>query len=438
MASNEDLLSYLKDMEERRARERKEDKAEYKLQRERERKEDREETRKVIQSCVEEKLNAAIKPLEENNEIVVKAQEQMKEQVDILAEKLKKLQEKVDTNTNCTHTHSEVAVQEQVRLQLQDLKTGGQLAGAQSQAVVGGQGEGLAEIISVARRTVGLFRIDQADLHRMRQPQYGSAKSPEEEKLLAVREYLKLELKLDPILVNKMEIENMFYTTKDNPECLFVTFKYRSSVSRIFEKTYIMRKESRVKNYIPRQFMDRARAIGEIEFNLREREKCRTKLKMGIKDLELFRKDRNCGKWELVPLTAADLPPVDLGVSGSPSRSETGSPAPGRPSQNRTEKRSRESTGSNGGGSNAKTARKEGEDHDDDKEEVSEFTRALVEADLVSDTAVASPSEKVSSITQVKDHGIVTSISGTPSKPAQLKENHVVESPVFKKISKSY
>ena len=65
MASNEDLLSYLKDMEERRARERKEDKAEYKLQRERERKEDREETRKVIQSCVEEKLNAAIKPLEE-------------------------------------------------------------------------------------------------------------------------------------------------------------------------------------------------------------------------------------------------------------------------------------------------------------------------------------------------------------------------------------
>ena len=142
-------MSYLKDMEERRARERKEDKAEYKLQRERERKEDREETRKVIQSCVEEKLNAAIKPLEEKNEIVVKAQEQMKEQVDILAEKLKKLQEKVDTNPNCTHTHSEVAVQEQVRLQLQDLQTGGQLAGAQSQAVVGGQGEGL----------VGMYRI---------------------------------------------------------------------------------------------------------------------------------------------------------------------------------------------------------------------------------------------------------------------------------------
>ena len=48
-----------------------------------------------------------------------------------------------------------------------------------------------------------------------------------------------------------------------------------------------MRKESRVKTYIPRQFRDRARAISEIEYNLREVKKCKTKVKMGFKDLQL-------------------------------------------------------------------------------------------------------------------------------------------------------
>ena len=192
----------------------------------------------------------------------------------------------------------------------------------------------------------------------MRQSQYGGADCPEEEKLLAVKEYLKLELKLDQNMIEKMEIENIFYTTRDNPECLFVTFKHRSSVSRIFEKTYIMRRDSRIKNYIPKEFMERARALAEIEYKIREGDKFRTKVKMGIKDLELFKKARYGGKWELVPVVEAELPPVDLGMSSrSPSRTETGSPAPGRPCQSRTEKRGRESTGSPAG-SNPKTARK--------------------------------------------------------------------------------
>ena len=228
MASNEDLLSYLKQMEEKRAKERLEDKAEYKIMREKERKEDREETKKVIQSCVEEKLSEAVKPLEEKNESVMKVQEQLKEQVDILSEQFKVLQEKVDT----TSAHSDKAVQEQARLQQQDLQVECQLAGVQGQAVAGEQEGSLTEIISLARRTVGLFRIDQADLNRMRQPQFGGAKSAEEEKLLAVREYLRLELKLDPIFVEKMELENMFYTTKDKQECLFV--RERSNIMRSF------------------------------------------------------------------------------------------------------------------------------------------------------------------------------------------------------------
>ena len=118
----------------------------------------------------------------------------------------------------------------------QTLQSEKQVVGEHCDQAGGGQEQELARVIAEARRTVGLFRIDQADLHRMRQSQYGGADSPEEEKLLAVREYLKLELKIDPKMIEKMEIEKMFYTTRDNPECLYVTFKHRSSVSRILER----------------------------------------------------------------------------------------------------------------------------------------------------------------------------------------------------------
>ena len=47
------------------------------------------------------------------------------------------------------------------------------------------------------------------------------------------------------------------------------------------------------------------------------------------------------GIWKLVQLPAG-LPPVELGVS--PRLSDSGSPEPGRPGQERREKRDREST----------------------------------------------------------------------------------------------
>ena len=52
----------------------------------------------------------------------------------------------------------------------------------------------LGPVIYLGRRTVGLHKIDQADIVRMKQ--YGGAKSEEEEKVLATKEYLQLEIKL--------------------------------------------------------------------------------------------------------------------------------------------------------------------------------------------------------------------------------------------------
>ena len=52
---------------------------------------------------------------------------------------------------------------------------------------------------------------------------------------LAVKEYLKLELKMNAMSVDNMVIEKTFYLGTRN-ECLFVTSKHSSSVTKIFEK----------------------------------------------------------------------------------------------------------------------------------------------------------------------------------------------------------
>ena len=86
----------------------------------------------------------------------------------------------------------------------------------------------------------------------MRLSQYGGATNREEEQLLAVQEYLRCELKIDSEMQQSMEIENIFPALGENPTHMYVTFKQESSVMRIFEKTRIMRRGSRIVNFIPR------------------------------------------------------------------------------------------------------------------------------------------------------------------------------------------
>ena len=124
-----------------------------------------------------------------------------------------------------------------------------------------------------------------------------------------------------------MEVENIFIPAKDKgePQSLNVTFKSVSSVYKIYEKTRIMRKESRLINYIPRQFQDRLFAISNLDYNIRSDKTYRTRIKMGMQDLELHKKLRGSRKWERVPLPS-NLPPVDLSNRPAPVLSDSPPP----------------------------------------------------------------------------------------------------------------
>ena len=292
----------------------------------------------------------------------------------------------------------------------------------------------VAEIIDHARRTVGLFKIDNDDLKRMRLEHFGGAKSEEEEKQLAVKEYLRCELKFDISEIDDMEVENIFIPAKDKgePQSLNVTFKSVSSVSKIYEKTRIMRKESRVINYIPRQFQDRLFAISNLDYNIRSDKTYQTRIKMGIQDLELHKKLRGSKKWERVPLPS-NLPPVDLSDRPAPVLSD--SPPPGRPGHQYSRgsnKRDRDSTGSNTDQICSKVVKlvTDGE-RDITGDDDASFDQLIEKADLVTEGS-SSPS-----LRDIRDPGSIISIQGTPAKLTS-QANLQQQSPIISRSTKTY
>ena len=284
--------------------------------------------------------------------------------------------------------------------------------------------------MDVARRTVGLSRIDREDIERMKQHQFGGATTEEEAKILAVKEYLRCELKLNPGVIDSMVIDSIFEPEKerDNPQSLNVTFQDSLSVSKIFEKTRIMRRESRIINYILRQFNDRARAISEIDYNIRLDKNFQTRIKMGWTDLELHKKLRGTKKWEKVPLPES-LPPVNLKASPPPSAAlASQSPPPGRPRlQSIMEKRGRESSGSETEQTSSKVAKQ------------SDVAQAVTGTEKVSSDDTSTP-KKIHEIEtgepQVDMTGkVFEEESYCPASPAPVRPSpaFIYNSPVFTK-----
>ena len=279
----------------------------------------------------------------------------------------------------------------------------------------------------------------------MRQAQYGGAGNEEEEKVLAAKEFLRFEMKFDSETIDRMEVEKVFLPAKGDPQCLYVTFKHVASVSKIFEKTRYMRKESRIISCIPKECHARICAMRDLGKSLKENEKCHWRVKMGLRDLQLNRKDRSTGSWILVPIPET-FPQVEL--RSSPDSFGSNSPAPGRPNQERWYKRTRESSGSSSDQNTPKVARKVDEaDHEEENESETVDKRnsksleqmrigrenawreEIERANLVSDGPL-NPEDDEDGLQKQLDVGVITSICGTPLKAVSTQDNHT-QSPVF-------
>ena len=399
----EDLFEFMRKDKEERAKEREKDKQELK---------------ELISQGVQNEVRSLLNPLEKRVQGMEDSHENVMNKLEDMQKQMKNFSVQLETQGKDSIRPVET-VKHHLRGNASDISQG-----------VEADVEKITELISLARRTVGLYRIDSSDLDRMRQQQFGGAKTEDEEKQLAVQEYLRCELKIGNDIQEGMEIEEIFSAYGENPAHLYVTYKDESSVSRIFEKTRIMRKESRVLNYIPRQFKERARAIGEIEYNLRKEQNFQTRIKMGLNDLELWKKIRGMnGRWERVALPG-NLPKIDL---NSPViASESTSPPPGRP-DSQGGKRGRESTGSESGKKNSKNARNElNETYADII--VEDFSEKVKKANLVGEATI-SPTKHGEGLHKKPDHGTVFSVTGMAAKHTIVEEDYP-GSPIFSKSTR--
>ena len=152
MASNDDLMSFLMKMEEKRERE----KEEMVDARRRERQEDREEMVKLMESCIGEKVGEMIKPYKERTEKFERGQVEMREQVDKLLGQVNRM---LTIRNETSKTESEVTQRQ--------IGTTSVTQQVQAESSQSSHWEKQRQRISLSKRTVGLQRIDNYDIQRM-------------------------------------------------------------------------------------------------------------------------------------------------------------------------------------------------------------------------------------------------------------------------------
>ena len=183
-ASIDDIFEFLKKDKEERLKEKEKDRIELK---------------QLISEGVKKEVASIITPVTDRVKCVEGVQESVEEKMKVMSDEIKEL--KVQLYAKTSVSQSVPDNQFQNRISESDSTSVGQANKVSSD---------LLEIISLGRRTIGLHKIDEADLERMRQEQYGGAKTEEEEKRLAVKEFLRCELKIDSDTIDSMEIERIF------------------------------------------------------------------------------------------------------------------------------------------------------------------------------------------------------------------------------------
>ena len=154
------------------------------------------------------------------------------------------------------------------------------------------------DVVSSARRTVGLHKVDQADVDK--QVKLGAA-DENEARVKAVKEFMMEEMKISKEMADEMHIEKVFPPAKADWTTLYVKFVSQSSVHKLYSHARNMRAASRLIPYIPKQFYSRYKELESQAYQLRHSQvKYKTRIKMGTSDLVLYKRETYQNSWSLV------------------------------------------------------------------------------------------------------------------------------------------
>ena len=156
----EDLMNFMKRDKEERAVERERDK---------------EELKQIISKGVKDEVEAMIGPIKDKQEQLEQAQSDMQKGFSEVMAEVKDIRKQLADKRSESPTWAS-----RLAGQLPSHSHAAQTTPGHHEC----EDDRVKEVISLGRRTVGLSRIDQEDLVRMRQEQFGGAKSEDEERCL--------------------------------------------------------------------------------------------------------------------------------------------------------------------------------------------------------------------------------------------------------------
>ena len=409
------------------------------------------EMAKAVKEGIKEEFKVVMKPWEEKTTAVEKKTQALAEDVSTLTKELAGLKQQL---AKC-NTWAEVAGGEGgARPKGGDrVGSGATLTGANTvtlgrrteQKTVNIEQAKQENIIDRARRTLGFGPIKPEDVARQYKEcsLFGKAVNATEAKEMAVKELMLLDMKISKEEQSEMEIARVFSPQRENAQMLYCEFKMISSVYKVFQHSRHMRRGTNISPYIPKEHYNRYRVLEEICYGWRKDEGARTRVKMGKKGLEVWKKQSGEDVYTQVPNDSlGKLPEVamirredrqeDRSLTISPPTGRPGyTPPPGRGQQGKRD-RSKSSTKSPDSRSppNKKTDEGDGREKKDDSKDESK------EQGLDKDSTI-SPITK--GLLKRPDLGKVVSIqASTPTKKTADKIDNIGDSsssPIFRKAT---
>ena len=318
MTSIQDIMSFLTADKEARARENQEDKEE----RAKQRVEDLKQIEMMINNGVQEEVQAALKPFQERIDQQDRVVEDMTKQLSSIMMEMNILKNSAakgyQEDFPALHQKSPGPTVHQ------EAGAGaGWPGGKDGEGVQGGDGWGHSDalnqtikVCAAARKVVGLTPIEPRMLDIQMQS-YG-AKNVQEAMMMEVQSYLKCEMKMEPSVIGKLNIVNVFHPAKDDWNTLYIELGSDQEVDTLYTYTRnIKKKDHRVFPYIPKELYRRYRAAETFLYNVRHEDKVKTKVKIGLDDLVLLIKSPGSTYWRKCPIPGS-LPSIEIGPITEP------------------------------------------------------------------------------------------------------------------------